>query len=227
MGERGASKAAAVLRLIRGDIVAGRLKPGAKLSFRLLKAKYQTGLSPIREALFQLAGAGLVVLEAQRGFRVASVSPDELAHIAAIRLHLELFALGLAIERGGERWRRRLQDAGRLFARVAAKAGDQRPIDGRWERIHREYHFALIDAWSSPAMQQLCEQLYDKFDRYRRLTIPVQAYMAVPARDHTDITAAALSGQTEKAKALLKRHIDDIVDVMVAEMPRRFDELPS
>ena len=92
--------------------------------------------------------------------------------------------------------------------------------NGRWARQHGlsrpEGHRRGKDS-----VRAVVEAACEIVDRYRRLTIPVQAYMAVPARDHGEITAAALSGQTGKATALLKRHIDDIVDIMVAEMPRR------
>ena len=205
------------MQRIREDIVAGRLAPGAKLSLKLLKGRYRAGATPMREALCQLLGSGLVVLETQRGFRVAPVSREELHHIVAIRIQVELYALGRAVGRDSKPWRERLQQAAREFARVAAKAGDQRPIDDLWERIHREYHFALIGARSSPALLLLCEQLYDRFDRYRRLAIPVQAYMAVPARDHTELTAAALAGDVPGAQTLLKRHIDDIADIVIAQ----------
>ncbi len=212
------SKTTDVLEQLRRDIVAGHWAPGEKLPFRLLEERYGVGLSPLREALCQLVGAGLVTLESQRGFRVAAVSRPDFAHIVAIRAHLERLAVREAIARNAPSWRRSLDHAAREFGRVAAKVGDQRPIDEHWEHVHRQYHFALIDADHSPTLRLLCEQLYDKFDRYRRLAIPSQSYMAVPARDHHDMTRAALDGRTEEAEALLSRHIADIVEVMAANL---------
>ena len=211
---RSSSKASDVLDRIRGDIVAGRLVPGEKLSMRMLKARYASGMTPLREALCQLAGAGLVELSSHRGFCVAPVSTAEFEHIVAVRNHLELYALGLAVGRGERQWRRNLLRAAEQFGRVAARIGDQRPIDDHWDEVHRRYHFALTDAPASHALLQLFEQLYDKFDRYRRIAVPIQAYMALPARDHNEITAAAIGGDAALAQALLKRHIDDIVELV-------------
>jgi GntR family carbon starvation induced transcriptional regulator len=208
-----------VLAQLRKDIVAGRWMPCERLPFRVLEHCYGVGLSPLREALCQLAGAGLVVLESQRGFRVAGVSPEDFAHIVAIRDHVERFALREAIARNAPSWRRLLEQAAAEFARVAAKAGDQRPIDEHWEQVHRHYHFALIESDHSPTLRLLCEQLHDKFDRYRRLAIPSQSYMAVPANDHHGMTRAALEGRADDAEALLARHIADIVEVMAANLP--------
>ena len=213
------SKTHDVLEQLRKDIVAGRWLPCERLPFRVLENCYGVGLSPLREALCQLVGAGLVVLESQRGFRVADVSAADFAHIVAIRGQVERFALREAVARGTPAWRRQLEYAAAAFAEVAAKVGDQRPIDEHWERVHRQYHFALIDAGRSPTLQLLCEQLHDRFDRYRRLAIPARSYMAMPSRDHQAMTRAALEGRADEAEALLARHVADIVEVMAANLP--------
>ncbi len=211
-----ASKAAGTLRRLRIDIVSGQLAPGAKLSFGPLTARYRVGLSPLREALCQLVGGGLVTLESQRGFRVAAVSPAELADLVAVRRHIEVHAFGLSIRQGDTAWRAQLQAATARFAHVAAKAGDRRPIDEDWQQLHRAFHFALIGACRSPMLLQFCQQIYDCFDRYRRLAVPAQSFMAGPARDHHELTAAALSGDDARGQLLLQRHLDDIAEVVVA-----------
>jgi GntR family transcriptional regulator, carbon starvation induced regulator len=209
------SKASYVLHRIRIDILSAVFKPGEKLGFSALTSRYQVGLSPIREALSQLVGSGLVTLESQRGFRVAPVSHEDLADVAASRCHLEIFALGLSIEHGDEPWRMRVRQAVDQFVHIAAKVGDQRPINEDWQDIHRNVHFALISACGSPILLQFCSQIYDRFDRYRRLSIPSQSFMAGTAGDHQKIADAALGGENDKAKALLKRHIEDIADVVI------------
>ena len=210
------SKAALVLRRLRIDIVAAALRPGQKLSFASLSARYGVGFSPLREALSQLTGSGLVTLESQRGFKVAPVSQAELADLIAVRRHLEVHALGLSVQHGDDRWRSELQAATDAFAQVAAKAGDRRPIDEDWQQLHRGYHFALIGACGSPLLLQFCREIYDRFDRYRRLAVPAQSFMAGPARDHHALTRAALAGETAHAQQQLARHLDDIAEVVAA-----------
>lgn len=213
------SKAALVLRRLRADIVSGAFEPDQKLSFKLLVAAYGVGTSPLREALCQLVGQGLVVLESQKGFHVAPVSTEDLADVVRMRRHAEIHALALSMEHADIDWRGRLRAATDMFSTVAAKAGDQRPIDERWEAIHRCFHFALIGACGSPILLQFCKQIYHRFDRYRRIAIPVQSMMAGPARDHHEITAAALSGDSQRAQVLLGRHIDDITEVILTYFP--------
>ncbi|HEY0918718.1 GntR family transcriptional regulator, partial [Devosia sp.] len=84
---------------LRADIVSGALKPGLRLRFDEIRARYDVGLSPLREALFRLASEGLVVSEDHRGFRVAPVSRAKLMDISFMRKELETMALKLSIER--------------------------------------------------------------------------------------------------------------------------------
>jgi DNA-binding GntR family transcriptional regulator len=213
------SKASAVLRRLRTDIVAGLLPPGRKLHLRTLVERYGVGMSPLREALCQLIGEHLVVLRSQRGFSVAPVSVADLADVISARRHAEIYALGLSVEKGDARWRERVQRATDAFSTVAAKVGDPRPIDEHWERIHREYHFALIGACNSPILLGFCKSIYHRFDRYRRIAVPVQSFMAGTARDHRAIAQAAVEGNREYAQKLLAEHIDDIADVIATNFP--------
>lgn len=210
------SKASAVLRRLRNDIVSGALAPGQKLQFRLLVARYGVGVSPLREALCQLIGEQLVVLRSQRGFTVQPVSADDLADVVAARRHAEIYALGLSVRRGDAHWRERVREATRAFSAVAARMGDTRPIDEHWERVHRAYHFALIGACGSPILLGFCRSIYHRFDRYRRIAVPFQSFMAGTARDHQEIAEAAVTGDVEGAQRLLASHIDDIADVVCA-----------
>lgn len=214
------SKASHTLRRLRSDIVAGVLAPGQKLSFKLLTANYQVGLSPLREALCQLVGHGLVTLESQRGFRVAPVSLADLEDVVAVRKLMEVYAFGLSVERGNAPWRAGLHAAHERFALVAAKAGDPRPINEVWEVAHRDFHFALIGACGSPSLLGFCHRIYDRFDRYRRIAIPRQSFMANIARDHAEMTEAAVAGHKDEAQVLLQNHLRQIAEV-VSENFRR------
>jgi len=216
------SLASYTLRRIRTDILSGVLPPGHKLSSAEMVAAYGVGLSPLREALCQLVGSGLVVQESQRGFHVAPVSQADLADVVVSRRWLESHALGLSIAHGGADWRAAVRAALGRFNQVAAQAGDLRPIDPDWQQIHRALHATLISACGSPTLLQFCAHLYDRFDRYRRLTVATQALMASTALDHDDIAGAALAGERDLAVGLLQRHVDEIAEVVVAGFAARY-----
>ena len=219
------SKALYVLQRMRADIVSGRLAPAQKLAFRMLTAQYRVGVAPIREALSQLVGGGLVILESQRGFRVAPMSREDLADVAATRSHIEIYALGLSIDRGGDAWRAQVRRAVDDYVRIAVKAGDQRLINEHWQDIHRSVHFAVIGACGSPTLLEFCGRIYDRFDRYRRM-VPTQSAFAMTESDHKGLGELALAGEKEKAQALLKRHIEDNAELVIANFSPRTANAP-
>jgi DNA-binding GntR family transcriptional regulator len=192
------------------------LRPGAKLPLHELVLRYQVSLIPLREALFQLAADGLVVQDVQRGFRVAPISTEDLADIVSVRRSVEPMAFGLSVERGDSYWRSNLATALDRFSRVRQMVGDTRPITDDWEASHRAFHFALISSCGSPMLLRICAQIHDRFDRYRRIAIPLRAWMAGTAEDHDDLFRAASVGDRAQAVELLALHVDHIATVLTA-----------
>ena len=206
-----------VLARLRGDILSTHFKPNAKLYLKVLIARYETSVAPVREALAVLSGAGLVVSESQRGFRVAPASRADFIDIATLRKQLEVPALGLSIARGGEAWLQQIQRNYEIFSQVSQKAGHDEPISDVWEAWHREFHFALISECGSPTLLNFWSQLHDRFDRYRRLTLRSGSYMAGTANDHWDIMEAAISRDISRACMLMSDHIQAITDIVLEQ----------
>src|SRR5579872_4413245 len=84
---------------IRDDIVAGVLPFGSRLTLDQLSTRYATGHMPIREALRQLQGEGLVVQTPNRGARVRAVDVDFVRNIFDLRIAIESMLARRAAER--------------------------------------------------------------------------------------------------------------------------------
>lgn len=87
----------AVTQALREAIVRGRLPPGTPLRQDRLAEAFGISRVPLRESLRELAGEGLVVLEAHKGALVASLSVDELDELYGIVWSLEVYALHKAV----------------------------------------------------------------------------------------------------------------------------------
>jgi GntR family carbon starvation induced transcriptional regulator len=211
------SKNAYVLARLRGDILSAKFQPNAKLYLKVLTARYDTSVAPVREALAVLAGAGLVVSESQRGFRVAAASRADFVDIAALRKLLETSALNMSMARGGDQWVSEIRRVHTLFSRLSQKAGHDDPISDAWETYHREFHFSLISECGSPALLNFWSQLHDRFDRYRRITLASGSYMAGTAGDHDDIMEAVIRRDAARAAALVGDHIQKITDIILEQ----------
>lgn len=200
---------------LRADILHCRLKPNARLRFRDLKATYESGMSPLREALMRLASEGLVVLEDHKGFRVAPVSRGELTDIAETRCELEALAVRLSIERGGDDWRAVIEARfGALIER--ATYDDEGRLDPEWEARHDAFHRALYAACGLRWLSGFCHVLADRAFRYRHLLLEAVDRQRDHRREHEEIKDAVVGGDASQAIALLQRHYMETVRTLLA-----------
>jgi GntR family carbon starvation induced transcriptional regulator len=206
-----------VFEKLRADILSCKLPAGMKLRFGDLRETYGVGISPLREALSRLAENRLVVATGQRGFRVPSMSVDDIRDIAMVRKEIEGVALKLSIENGDDSWEARVV-AARHKIILLEKAG-RNVAEDLWESRHREFHNTLVSACQSPCLLHLYNLLCDQFDRYRRLAAQSRLPNSPRTLIHEKILDAALSRNADMAVKMLRDHIDEATKMIVAGFP--------
>lgn len=210
-----------VYERLRRDILIGRLQPDEKLRIDALRAAYEVGASPLREALNRLSAEGLVIQEDQRGFRVAPVSLDDLRELTRTRCWLNEIALRESITRGDRAWEERVVLTHHRLARTPVYSDASSKLDSEWERRHRAFHAALISGCGSRWLTTFCESLFDQADRYRFLSVYAHEHRDFVG-EHRAIAEAALARDTDLAVRLLVHHISK-----TAELVASLDELPK
>jgi GntR family transcriptional regulator, carbon starvation induced regulator len=195
--------------LIHGELVAGRLKPGQRLKPDELKARYQIGSSPIREALMRLSVVGLVQMEGNRGFSVAPASMAELVDVADIRAELSCMALRRAITRGGDAWEASIVAAFHMMERIKqATIDDPEKNFDAWEQRNKAFHNALEAGCGSPWLLHFCAVAFSQSERYRRGFVTHYPMIIPEAQEeHRVIMDAAISRDAEAAVKALRTHI--------------------
>jgi DNA-binding GntR family transcriptional regulator len=78
-----------VKRAIIGDLISNNFRPGDHLTIEMLTSRYNVSHMPIREALRQLEGEGILISLAHRGFRVEALSERYIRNMYDIRIGLE------------------------------------------------------------------------------------------------------------------------------------------
>jgi DNA-binding GntR family transcriptional regulator len=78
-----------VLDALRDAILSGSLPAGARLIQTEIAARLEVRTTPVREAIRDLVGSGLVQSDVHRGAVVRALDSDELAEIYEIRKILE------------------------------------------------------------------------------------------------------------------------------------------
>lgn len=202
-----------VLASIRHDILSLRLSPGSKLPFEVMKAKYETGLSPLREALSKLTTEGLVTSEDQRGFWVSSLTTADFIDLTTLRRDIEVAAVTRSVAAGGDAWE---ADLVRSFHHMVLAASDKSSgYPTEWASRHCAFHEALVSACGSPRLILLRRQLFDHFMRYQRVAPKHVWKNSMRDTEHREILDAALNRDQKKIAILIKAHIrllDSILD---------------
>ena len=131
----------AVAAHVREQILAGELRPGSKIDQDALAESLGVSKLPVREALLQMEGEGLVRNIARRGSFVAELQPDD------VRDHYYIFGLvsGLAAERAAER----LTDAELEALEALVAEMDEVADPERQETLNFEFHQLINRAGGS------------------------------------------------------------------------------
>jgi GntR family transcriptional regulator, carbon starvation induced regulator len=193
---------------LRHDIVRGTLRPGAKLKMRELKAHYQLGASPLREALAQLSAQGLVLQARQRGFSVPPLTIEHLEDITRSRQLIEGEALRLAMEAGGDAWEAEIVSAFHLLEReIARHARERLALGEAYEAIHHRFHRALIAACPLASLKAFSDLLYINASRYRALMLERMRPTPEVTALHRKLMDLVLARRSSAALAEHHRHI--------------------
>jgi GntR family carbon starvation induced transcriptional regulator len=217
----GQTLATSIASQLRIQITNGGIAPGDKLHLDDLRASFGVSLSPLREALSRLSAEGFVVMEDQRGYRVAPVSENNLAEVTKLRSEIESFALREAIRLGDDQWESELVASHyRLGKLDKAESAAGRLVE--WETAHRELHQKLLSACRMPLALQFCVTLHDLSDRYRRLFLEDNPIDRDVSQEHANIVTATLERRADEACGLLRQHIERTgSNVMLALMKKR------
>jgi DNA-binding GntR family transcriptional regulator len=206
-----------VYERLRGDILQGTLKPGAKLRLQALKDSYEVGNSPIREALNRLSSNGMVIREENRGFRVAPAGVDKLQELIRTRCWLEEIALRESIKNGDSDWEERIVLAYHWLSRTDKNKSDTSYSTlFEWEEHHREFHLALLSACNSEILLDFCAQLHELTLRYRNLVAVVKYRERHELDEHRLIQDAAIARDADKAVELLISHYQVTLDIVIS-----------
>jgi DNA-binding GntR family transcriptional regulator len=227
-GGTGNTLATSVYDRMREDILTGNLPPGDKLRADFLRARYEVGTSPMREALNRLAADGLVVHEDQRGFRVSAVSTAELGELLKTRCWLEEIALRQSIANGDAAWEEAIVLSFHRLSRQPRSASEASyTFNPEWEKLHHEFHRNLLSACGSRWLVGYCDQLNDQTLRYRQIAAQVDDPRRNEVDEHREIMEATIARDAEPAVKLLIRHFEDTNELIRNHVPDMADAAAS
>lgn len=210
-----------VLHRLHADILDGHYAPGARLRFADMQKAYGAGIGTLREGLSHLASVGLVEMDANRGFRVAPVSEEDLRDVSSLLIEFEQRAIISSIENGDDAWEAGVVLSFHRLSRIESLSRAERTARFKeWVPYHRDFHRALVAACSSRWLLHMRGLLYDHMERYRLLSQRHRPQGPGRLAEHEAIRDAALARRGTEAAELLGRQMQWTVDNVLRYAPQ-------
>ncbi len=195
-------KASEIRDALEQEIVTNARTAGERLDEQAIARRFAVSRTPVREAINQLASAGLIEQLPNRGAFVRQVGLGELVEMFEVMAELEGMAGRLAARRAAPQALAALQAA--LVACSAAAA--QQDTDAYYYENER-FHHAIYDACGNAFLAAEAKRLHMRLKAYRRLQLRVSQRMKQSLQEHERIVAAIAAGDGETAERELRAHI--------------------
>lgn len=197
------AKAYAVGR-IRAMIHSGEFDEDEKLSISALSQKLGVSRTPVRDALWQLAGEGLVTVSPRVGAFLRRVTQEEAADIYRLKEAIEPLMAAWAAERAGVEDRSRYKAMVEDLVTIAATDDVERYIT-----CLEQCRSTLLSMADSPPLADILSVIDGRVRllRFRNLSQPGQ--LRVSAGQHVAVAEAVADGDTARAMTEMAEHTRD------------------
>ncbi|MBC9725132.1 GntR family transcriptional regulator [Streptomyces sp. TRM68367] len=187
---------------VRTRIVLGQIEPGQVESVINVAATLGVSVTPVREAIMDLANLGMVEIIRNRGFRVPELTDHDLDEIFRIRTMLEASAMADVVQAlDGAPVPRFRQLAEQITE--AARDGDLVSFLDR----DRQFHLGLLELLGNRRLVAMVGQLRDQARMQGLQKLADQGELTQSGEEHIAIVDAIETGDSELATELMRKHL--------------------
>lgn len=187
---------------IRHEIVAGVLPFGGRVTIDELASRYGVSHMPIREALRELRGEGLVIIEPNRGARIRPIDRKFVTNLFETRSALEI----MLSRRAADRFR--TEDAGEL-ERIEEKL-ESEIAQGDWQAVlasNRRFHQLVNRVADNPDAVSLVDRHWLLIAAlWQRHGYGAERFAGV-ASDHRHLIKCLCNNDAEGAAVIMGAHV--------------------
>ena len=200
---------------LRDAIFKGELAPNQKVQQEEIAARLGTSRVPVREALKQLEGEGLVILRPRRGYIVSSLDPATIEEVFDIRVMLEARAayFGTLGRTDSD-----VATARELFARMEELTVSSAEDVDTFAQINREFHIAIAQPSGRTLLLRMLTILRNQVEHYVRMSMAMAITVSRSNSEHAAILEAFAVGDADKAGQLTRRHVEDVCERLLKQV---------
>lgn len=197
-----------VSETLRTAILNGKLSGGTHLVQAELAKTLRVSTTPVREALRDLAGEGLVEFDPHRGAIVHELNPEELVEIFEIRKALEPLAIRKATHIISPE---ALEVAGSVESQMSASRDST-----QWTELNGRFHYMLELQSNSKRLQNILKSAQDISSLYVAHSVSTSPKrMQRGNAQHRRMLEAVRSRDPDLAARLLVEHLQDTMDELL------------
>jgi DNA-binding GntR family transcriptional regulator len=208
-------------QLIRDDILTGALRFGERITIDALATRYGVSHMPVREALRQLHGEGMVVIEPNRGAHVRHIDAAFVENLFEIRTALEVMMVRRAASRCTPEDVAELRAIETTLERHAAN-GDYAGVVAQNHTLHQTINRCAHNPDALPIINKhwmLLAALWRNFGH------GPERFAGV-ANDHQHLISALEAHDQEAASTLMAAHANKAKREMLARVQKHLAPQP-
>jgi DNA-binding GntR family transcriptional regulator len=195
-----------ITETLRAAVISGELRPGVVYSAPSLAAQFGVSATPVREAMLDLAGEGLVDTVRNKGFRVTELSEKDLDELSELRALIEVPTVRRIAEAGVppsvldelRPLAAEIEDAaarGDLIAHVAADMA---------------FHLKLLALSGNQHLVETVRSLRARSRIYGLRSLADRDALVPSAHEHAELLDLLAAGDAPAAEELMRRHIGHV-----------------
>lgn len=209
---------ARILDSLREDILSAAMPEGTPLRQDQLAERYGASRIPVREALLQLEGEGLVRQQANRGYTVSKLSLAEISEEFDLRAMLESDLIMRAIP---HMKRKHFADAREVLDKLDGTDGQV--VDAReWGEQNWIFHRILLEPAGRDRTMRIVQNLHRSGSRYVRMHMSLTDSTKRGADlEHRRLLKACMDRDVHEARRVMSEHILLARDELMVVLAKR------
>jgi DNA-binding GntR family transcriptional regulator len=192
-------------KVVKARILNRDLKPGQYIADSEIAAELNISRTPVREALRDLEHEGFLVNQPRQGWRVYSLSLEDIHEIFDIKLALESMVARRAAQCTDRQKQAALREAMELMKQAAATHDYE-----AWRQADIDLHRTIFAMGPNGQAARIVDHLNDQWYRLRIGFLALQGRTEQSNHEHEPVVAAILAGDADEAEIQMRLHINNV-----------------
>ena len=190
---------------VKNKIMQRKLSPGQQITDSQIAKELSISRTPVREALRRLEQAGFLLNQAGRGWKIYSLTLDDIHEIFDIREELESMVAARAAQCQDPELRAQLEKTLEVLER-AVDDQDQKT----WSKANLDFHETLLNMCGNQRARRIVKELNDQWFRVRRGLTALSGLMVNSKDEHLAVAREVLAGNSEAAREAMRAHLQSM-----------------